>query len=180
MAQHNDAAITQPPSTQPPQGDTGVIRFDTLQSASDALYMGIQTAQRDITIFCYSLEPALYSCTNLTNHISRVARRHRNALVRILIQNPKSLYGHQHLLVSLSQRLPSSIQIRILTQEHPQPQTAFCISDRTTLVFFNQESTYQGFFCRQASAESRHALETFDHLWQHYAVEDPELKAITL
>lgn len=180
----NHKAIAHPRSCDKPDKQkphsTGVIRFDALPDATQALQTCAKIAKREITLFCHSLEPALYNHASLADQFSRVARRHRNALVRILIQQPKTLYGRKHQLVSLSQRLPSSVQIRILTQEHAQPQTAFCISDNTTMVFFNQESTYQGFFCREASAESRHALEAFNHLWLHYAIEDAELKAITL
>lgn len=171
---------TKPQDIEQNQSESGVIRFDNQEAAQQALLNCARGAQREVAIYCHSLEPTLYAQSEFIDELSRVARRHRSAIVRLLIQNPKSLYGCKNPLVTLSQRLPSSVQLRTLTEEHSNPNAAFCIADGKVMVFFNQEASTQGFYCREASAESRHALDEFNHLWLHYSAEDAELKAITL
>lgn len=154
--------------------------FNSQEHAQQALVKCIKSAQREVCILCHWLDPKLYDTEAFCTHLSRIARRHRNSRIRILIHNPKPLYGRKHSIVTLSQRLSSSVEIRVITKEHAKPNTAFCICDNAAMVFFHLETANQGFLNLKASAKSHHALNEFNHLWLHYSAQDSELKALIL
>ncbi len=156
-----------------------VIRFETPAEASALITLCASQGQKSLDIFTQQLDPALFGQESLLQEISRIARRHRLSRVRLLIQDTKGLHSSQP-LIQLSQKLPSKIHLRRLTEPTEAPTTGFCIADNQSMVFFNEESRYIGFYCQQASAEAKHALLEFQQLWQCYSEEDQELKALAL
>lgn len=160
--------------------DLSYKTFNSLAQANKALIKCIENAQREVCILCHWLDPSLYDNEVFCSHLSRIARRHRYSRIRILMANSKPLHGRKHSIITLSQRLSSNIEIRVITQENVKPNTAFCICDNAAMVFFNQEAAGQGFWNVKASAKSRYALNEFNHLWLHYSAQDNELKVLTL
>lgn len=160
--------------------DNQVTRFENPHEANRFIALCASHACKSLDIFTQQLNPVFYDSTELSDEISRIARRHRYSRVRILVQDTKPLYNSQHSLIKLSQRLPSKISVQRLTETAEAPATGFCIADQQFMVFFNEERESVGFYCPQASAESKHALLEFERLWQNYSEADPELRALAL
>jgi hypothetical protein len=160
--------------------DTQVTRFSTLTEATALITLCASLGRKSLDIFTQQLNPDLFGFEPFSLEVSRIARRHRTSHVRILVQDTKPLQGRQHPLLSLNQRLPSKISIRRLTETTEAPATGFCIADQRAMVFFNDEGNNIGFYSPQASAEAKHALLEFEHLWQSYSEEDQELRALAL
>ena len=162
------------------QNTTGVYRFDSMDTAGQYLSACAGLAIRHIDIFSNQLDGRLFNQPAFIANVSLLARNSRQSRIRVLVQNSQPLHGCNHDLIALIQRLPSAAKLKVLNKDHPRVETGFCISDRKAMVFFNNEENAVGFYCEQARAEARHALEAFENLWQSQSDIDPEFKTFTL
>lgn len=135
---------------------------------------------RSVDIFSHSLSPAIYENSDLVTAISAIARRSRQSRVRILVRNPEPLHGRNRPLFNLVQRLPSRARIRVYTEGAKDPLLGFFCVDKKHLVYFNDETQWQGFARANARAESTHVLNEFEHLWLYGSFDDPNLRTLTL
>lgn len=154
-----------------------------LQHPSDALMFMrefAETALRSLTIFSHQLSSAIYDDGELAESISQLARRGPQTQVRILVRDTKPLYGADHPLVRLAQRLPSHVRIRAYTEGASDALMGFFCADATNLVHFLDESNLSGYARRNARAESRHLLTEFDNLWIYGSRADANLRRLAL
>lgn len=160
--------------------DNPVVR---LEHPSDVLplmreFAGL--AQRSIDIFSHQLNPALYDDAELVDVISALARRGPQTQIRILVRDPRPLYGCDRPLLTLTQRLPSHMQIRAYTEGASDPRLGFFCADAEHLIHFADEPALTGFAHRQARAESRQLLDEFERLWIYGSQEDANLRRLSL
>lgn len=137
-------------------------------------------AQRTIDIFSHQLNPALYDDAPLIDHLSNLARRGHQARVRVLVRDPRSLYGCDRPLLTLIQRLPSHMHIRVYTDGASGAHLGFFCVDAEHLVHFADEPAMTGFARRGARAESRQLLTEFEHLWLYGSRQDDNLRRLSL
>lgn len=135
---------------------------------------------RCVDIFSQCLHPLVYDNAELVAAVSAIARRSRQSQVRVLVRDPTPLYGSSQTLLTLVQRLPSRAQIRAYTEGAKDRYMGFFCVDKKHLVYFSDETQWQGFARRDALAESRHILNEFEHLWLYGSVEDPNFRTLTL
>jgi hypothetical protein len=135
---------------------------------------------RSVDIFSIDLNPSIYDDPELVAAISTIARRGKQSRLRILVRNPETLYGGNHGLVALARRLPSRVQIRVYTEGAKDRNLGFFCVDEQHLVYFMDESQWQGFARHDARAESAHALNEFEHLWLYGSVDDPNFRTLTI
>lgn len=162
------------------QSNTGIQRFEGIAQAQDHLSTCTSLALRHIDIFSNCLDSRLFNQSTFIANLSHLARRSRQSHIRVLVQDSQPLRGCRHNLITLSQRLSSSVALRVLNKDYERVETGFCIADRKSMVFFNNEESIIGFYCEQARAEARHALEKFDTLWETQSYIEPEFKTLTL
>ena len=135
---------------------------------------------RSIDIFSHQLNPAVYDNAELIEAISALIRRSRQSRIRVLIRNPSSLYGYDHSLLSLIQRLPSRAYIRAYSEGAKDRFFGFFCVDKKHLIYFNDEAMWQGFARYNAQAESKHLLNEFEHLWLYGSTEDPNFRTLNI
>lgn len=135
--------------------------------------------KRRVDVLSVNLSREIFS-QHITDAISKLARAHPGAQVRILVQDTRDLAASAHPLVSLAQRLPSSIAIKRLSEKPQHAEQGFVIVDQRYLLFFNDERERQGFANYSAKAEAEHQLEAFDRLWQFHSEPDPDLARLSL
>lgn len=157
-----------------------VLRLDNIAGFQIHLQQITLVASTNLDILSHHLDKPLYAASPFVQAVSRLARRSPNSQVRILLRDSKPLQGSSHPLVLLAQRLPSRITLRTLQEATQNPETAYVISDRRRLVYFNSEADMVGFANYQAAAESQHQLDEFEHLWHSYSVADPNLARLNL
>jgi len=163
-----------------PMNDNPVVR---LEHPSDLLplmreFAGL--AQRSIDIFSHQLNPVLYDDAELVDAISALARGGRQTRIRILVRDPRPLYGSDRPLLTLTQRLPSHIHIRAYIEGASDPRLGFFCVDAEHLVRFADEPALKGFARHSARAESRQLLDEFEHLWIYGSREDSNLRRLSL
>ncbi|WP_230515302.1 GNAT family N-acetyltransferase [Teredinibacter turnerae] len=137
-----------------------------------------RTASRTLDILCANLTPAVWANEEVLEGVSALARRSASSQIRLLIADSKPLQGVSHPLVRLVQRLPSTLQIRVINAEVSAPDHAYAIADRQRIAFLNDEASYNGFVNYRAPAECRHQLDEFDRFWNYNSSSDPNLMTI--
>ncbi len=137
-------------------------------------------ALRSLDIFSHQLSPSIYGDPELTESISQFARRGAQTKVRILVRDTRPLYGADHPLVRLAQRLPSHVHIRAYTEGASDSQLGFFCTDAANLVHFVDEPNLSGYARRNARAESRQLLTEFDNLWVYGSRTDTNLRRLSL
>ena len=136
-----------------------------------------ESAMRHLAIQSPQLDHAAFDNSALVDAISALARRSRQAQVRILVSDPRSLVTRGHKLLQLARRLPSVVHIRKLA-EHPQwNNETIVIRDRDGVLFKPGGSDHDAFYEPDSRASTVRHLELFDELWR-YSVEDPELRSL--
>lgn len=136
-----------------------------------------ESAMRHLAIQSPQLDHAAFDNSALVEAISALARRSRQAQVRILVSDARSLVTRGHKLLQLARRLPSVVHIRKLA-EHPQwNNETIVIRDRDGVLFKPGGSDHDAFYEPDSRASTVRHLELFDELWR-YSIEDPELRSL--
>ncbi|WP_086931359.1 GNAT family N-acetyltransferase [Agarilytica rhodophyticola] len=156
-----------------------VIRLENAKGFARHIELITRAATRHVDILSHHLSTQLYT-PEFVSALSYFARTSRQSAIRILLHDSKPLASSSAPIVSLAQRLPSSIKIKVLNEQPQKANQGYTIADSKQIVFFNNETQMQGFANYRAKLEAEHQLEEFEHLWQHYSEEDPNLSLLTL
>ena len=148
--------------------NTSVITLENKLECSDAVRDVIQSAQQSIAIFSQQLEPLLYNHQDICEAISSLARKNRYSSIRIIALNTKSSISNGHCLISLAQRLPSSIQIKVPTNPELQRFTeSWLIADNHTICQINNPDRYEGSLIKDNRLHVKAKLEFFNYAWEN-------------
>lgn len=148
--------------------NTSVITLNNRQECSDAVHDIIRSAQRNLAIFSQQLEPLLYNHPEICEAISTLARKNRYSSIRIIALNTHSSASDGHCLISLSQRLSSSIQIKTpTTPELKHFSESWLIADDHSICEINNPSRYEGSLIQNNRLHVKSKLEFFDHAWEN-------------
>lgn len=136
-------------------------------------------ALRHICILSPHLDHAAFDNSELVDALSALARRSRQAQVRILISDARSLVVRGHRLLLLARRLPSTVHIRKL-EEHPDwNNETVVIRDRDGVLYKPGGSDHDAFYEPDSRVSTQRHLELFEELWR-FSVEDAELRSLYL
>jgi hypothetical protein len=151
--------------------------FATAAQAEQAIAQLLAASHHQLEILCHQLAtPALLVPQHL-ERISAIARAHRHAQVRLLLKTPN---GQNPALLALAHRLPQSLRIRVI-QEPPQiPTCAYWLGDQSQLVYILDEANPQGFYRPDDPHSLRRLRDSFNHLWEQAAAEDPNHRELYL
>lgn len=136
-------------------------------------------ARRHLDILSHTLDPLVYEHPETVAALSALARSHRLARVRILVQDTLPLIERGHALVRLAQRLPSKIELRKQHGELENTDMAFVLADSEQVLYKHDDRLYRGFVNFKAPAELRSLREAFVRAWE-YAQPDPQLQQLHL
>lgn len=137
------------------------------------------SARRELRMYSAELDPEVFDTDELSSAMTALARRSRLAKIRMLINDAKPVANRGHRLLSLSRRLSSIIQIRVV-QEHPElPNATFVIRDNNGVVYKPDERGRGGFYEPDSRASAKRFVDQFDMLW-HWGQTDPRLQQLRL
>lgn len=140
----------------------------------------IAQSTRSICILSERLDPGIYDQEDLVNLVSKLARSDRNADVRILVKDVRSMLEQGHRLLNLSRRLSSKVHIRRLLADPEDARHSYLIGDRERLLYLHEDGVYKGFADYQAAPKVRQLLEDFNRLWEHHSEASPDLRRMHL
>ncbi len=148
--------------------NTSVITLTNKLDCSDAIQDIIHSAQQNIAIFSQQLEPLLYNHQDICDAISSLARKSRYSRIRIIALKTQSSASEGHCLINLSQRLPSSIQIRVpVTQELQRFSESWLIADNHSICQISNPDRYEGSLIKNNRLHVKDKLDFFDHAWEN-------------
>ena len=147
---------------------TTVTALNGRDESVEAVQRLIDSAQSRICIFSQQLEPLLYNRQSVCQAISRLARSHRHAEIRLIAQSTRAVASNGHCLIDLAQRLPSSIQIRIpATEELQHFRESWLIVDDHSIVQLDNAERYEGSLIENDRLHVKTQLDFFNHAWEN-------------
>lgn len=146
--------------------EMSITSRDTLKA--NAISMMLQ-ARHQIDLFTPDLEADIYDNSDVEQLVIQLIRKHRDACIRILLQDSTRAVSDGHCLVRLSQKLTSSVFIRTPPDNHRGITDAFLIVDRTGLIRHTPGDTrnYQATVNYKAPLDAASQAEIFEQAWQH-------------
>lgn len=153
-------------------------RFKVADRAAIALDLANQ-CQRRLCILSNELEHELYHRETFVDAVSRLARRHRNTEIRLLIVDSRALVRRGHPLLDLQRRLSSSIHIRRVSCEPAQIGENYLLADSGGILCYTVKEPGAAWADYNNGPVVTNYHAQFDALWSQ-AMDDPELRALHL
>ena len=139
-----------------------------VESLPDSALALASLSRRQLWVFCHSLEPEVYAQPRLIDIVSTLARKHRDSEIRLLICDDRPLRESRHPLVELSQRLSSSIHIRVSNpKQHGELSEYFLLADNEATLVHSMRRGGRAWGCFHSRPTASAYREQFDRLWQH-------------
>lgn len=128
------------------------IILTELQEQAEAVIKLANTARQRIWILSHELEPEFYDQAEFISICKDLVISHSQCHIRLLIQNNENLRRMDHRLLSLMNRLPSSIELKVCHQEYRNHPETFMLTDD------------QGLFLKRTPGRSKATLYMDNHL----------------
>jgi hypothetical protein len=157
--------------------DDSTWHFRTLEECRSLGRMILLQAKSKIDIYSQDLEPDLYGDAQMVDYISAVARAHPTTEVRILVADEKAMLKRHHALITLAERLPSKISIKLCDEDYPKPSAVFMIVDRYMVMHRQNSDLYEGFANFRAAGRVKALRDDFDLMW-HRAKKSKEISPL--
>ena len=139
----------------------------------------LRQARRDMALFTYDLDPAVYDQTAFLEAFKALALRSRHSRLRILLQDNTLVLQRGHRLLELAQRLPSVIEIRRPHEDFRDHPENFLLVDDSGYLHKRGLEGYSGIACYHNRHRVNRLLAVFDEAWEH-GTPDRELSRLHL
>lgn len=139
----------------------------------------LRQAKRDLALFTFDLDPAVYDQPPFLEAFKALALRSRHSRLRILLQDNTLVLQRGHRLLELAQRLPSVIEIRIPHEDFLDHPENFLLVDDSGYLHKRSLEGYSGITCYNNRHRVNRLLAVFDEAWEH-GVPDRELSRLHL
>lgn len=143
-----------------------LIELETAQDNHDLALAMFRQARREILIASYDLDRLVFDHEDIIQALSAFARDNRLSHVRILLQNPERAIKHGHRLITLAQRLSSSIQIHRPAEEHLGFADAFIVVDGIGVLRRKMAERFEGTGNFKAPIDGRDLHARFISMWE--------------
>jgi predicted GNAT family N-acyltransferase len=154
--------------------------FDSFTECREALLEVLQGAQYKVWIYSRDLDPTLLAGAAMLDEIRRVGLAGRGAELRILLHDPVAAHRARSPLVSLAQRMSSTVHIRQAVEDVDlQYASAFVLNDAGGYLFRPLASRFEGSVSAHGAGRHRQLLDYFRQVWER-AVEADELRPMRL
>lgn len=160
--------------------DPDLIMLDELEDFSRHALKIVEESRREILILSKTLDPALYNNDTFYHQLLEMARRDREAHVKILVKEFRSVEARGHQILDLSRRLPSKIEIRKLLVRPAQDSAAYLIGDKKHLLFMHEDQVYNGAVNYEAEEECKELVQEFNFLWERHSEQDPAVHGMMI
>jgi hypothetical protein len=160
--------------------DPDLVLLDELKDFTKHSLKIVEESQREILILSKTLDPNLYNTEAFYQHLLDMVRRDRDAHVKILVKDIRSIVARGHSILDLAQRLPSKIEIRTLLARPVQDSAAYLIGDHKHLLFMHEDQIYSGAVNYDAEEECKEMIDEFMVLWEKQSELDPAVHSLMI
>ncbi|MGA3157540.1 MAG: hypothetical protein ABSE43_08210 [Steroidobacteraceae bacterium] len=148
----------------PPADELNVLT--TLEEVRRATNTVAASGQRLISIFTPDLEPTLYDQAPFLEIIKRFVLGHSFAKVRVLVRDNTRFIGSANRFISMSRRLTSYLEVRLITPKYRDLTASYCIADDRGIVYRLHASRWDGIAAFNSPPIAHQYLLEFDAIWQ--------------
>jgi len=156
-----------------------VVEVALSDEARDAALALVRQARRTVDIVSRHLDAPLYDTAEFVAAVKALALGSHQARIRIVLGNVEPVLRDGHRLVTLAQRLPTFIQIRVPAPQFRDFNQAFLVADETGFLHRQFSDRYEGSASFFAPATARELLRVFEPIWET-AEPDPNLRALRI
>lgn len=132
----------------------------------------IEQIEFHLDIFSHDFTPAIYDNEACCEAIETLALRSRHSRVRILLHDPEKVSRRGHLVMYLSRRLGSFIQIRAVAEHYKAIQETFMIADGIGIMHRPYADSLLATVNFKDRPTAKELLKLFEQLWEN-AEPDP-------
>lgn len=145
------------------------VHIDTVEENKSIAISLVRQAHQSIDIFTQDLDAEIYNNKAFEQSVFKLAKKHPNTRIRILVQNSRKSIQNGHCLIRLAQNLTSSVFIHNPSREYKDEQCAFMVVDRLGLMYrvtVNNRNykTSVNFMSPQRAGK---LVEFFNEVWKH-------------
>ena len=134
-------------------------------------------ARQSLHIYTRDLDAELYDNEAFVETLSRLARRSRYSIIRILLLDSDKVVKNGHRLINLHQKLDSYIKIRKVDEQHKDYVSAFMLADECGAIFRQFGDRYEAETNYNDPALAGNLLKLFMEVWEMSAP-DPQLRRL--
>ena len=135
-----------------------------------AIAMARQSKQR-VRILSDSLDGNIYDDDLLADALGKLAVRHRNSRVQILLRDASPAITRGHRLVQLSQRLSSYVEVRRVSADYRDQTEEFMIADDRGVIYRSFAERFEGTVNFDDRERLPELLGLFKEAWETSAPE---------
>ena len=143
-----------------------LIELGSAQDNHDLALAMFRQARREIFIASHDLDRLVLDHEDIIQALSEFARDNRLSHVRILLQNADRVIKHGHRLITLAQRLSSSIQIYRPAEEHLGFADTFFVVDGIGVMRRLMAERFEGTGNFKAPIDGRDLRARFISMWE--------------
>ena len=141
------------------------IILSELKEQADAVIKLAETARQRIWILSHALEPEFYDQTEFISICKNLVISHSQCHIRLLIQNNENLRKMDHRLLSLMNRLPSSIELKVCHQEYRHHPETFMLTDDKGLFLKRTPGRSKAFLYMDNRLVNEEYSRLFQSIW---------------
>lgn len=145
------------------------LQIDTVDENKNAALSLVKQARYSVDIFTQDLDAELYNNEEFEQSIFKLARRHPNTRIRILLQETKKAAQNAHCLITLAQNLTSSVFIHQPSAEYKNERCAFMVVDKLGLLHRVSaiNRNYKASVNFMSPRHARILSDFFNLVWEH-------------
>jgi hypothetical protein len=152
--------------------DSNLIqKFDSREQSKSVISELIKHARRDISFFGNNIDHTLFDNTEVIEQLSEFARRNQRTVIRFLVNSTAENSRKGHQLISLSQRLTSSILIHTTDTNQHTDKDMFLLVDDSAYAYFKSHRLYQGEADINNPLQVKKLRQRFDTMWNKSTVD---------
>jgi hypothetical protein len=150
-----------------PARDIAALSVTSRAEAADARLQVLADAQHQLSIYLPLLDRDIYSSADELAELKRIAISGRSAQIRILLHDPAAALRHDHRLVALTQRLSSTVQVRVPVEDADIAYTStYLLNDVGGYLFLPEADRPQGRAALNDRASQVPLRQHFDEVWE--------------
>lgn len=155
------------------------VQVDTRQLNRDAILKLLSNAQHQISIVSRYLDQTIYSKHDFIENTSEFIRRTKTSNIKILVHDAQQIVKNNHLILTLSQRVSSKIEIRTICNDYAQFNQSFLVADSMGYIHNLKSDLYDAEVNFNDTDKSKELLETFKKIWE-LSQQDAEIRRLCI
>lgn len=166
---HRSMRLALPPleHSAMPLRDPGILPAGTREETAATRLQLLREASHDVSIRLPLLDNGSFDSPEELEELRRTASSGRSARIRILLHDPEAALRNDHRLITLAQRLPSAIQIRMPVDELDLGYRSSCVlNDAGGYLFLPEADRPSGRAASHDRAGQAPLQRHFDETWE--------------